>query len=149
MRVSVSYLRHSWSWSLYSLRQWTPLVLAGPFDVSVLQLACKGRCFDKVLPCLLLRVCEDALRYTPEEVPEVQRRLRGQRFPPHLHWIGCSLIGPSRQRLIQLNELIVRCRWICCEECPVVQILHLLQPPSAELPHSITFAWIPTDYEAS
>lgn len=47
----------------------TSRVLAGPSDMSMLQLACEGRCADKVLPRLLLRVRKDALRYTPEEVP--------------------------------------------------------------------------------
>lgn len=58
---------------------------AGPFNVSVLQLEGEGRGADQVLPRFLLRVRQDALRHTSEEVPQVQRRFRSQRFPPHLH----------------------------------------------------------------
>lgn len=58
---------------------------AGPFNVSVLQLEGEGRGADQVLPRFLLRVRQDALRHTSEEVPQVQRRFRSQRLPPHLH----------------------------------------------------------------
>lgn len=53
--------------------------------MSVLQLSGEGCGADKVLPRLLLRVREDTLRYASEEVPQVQRRLRSERLPPHLH----------------------------------------------------------------
>lgn len=58
---------------------------AGPFNVPVLQLQGEGRGADKVLPRFLLRVRQDALRHASEEVPQVQRRFRSQRLPPHLH----------------------------------------------------------------
>lgn len=60
---------------------WSP----GSTDMSVLQLASEGRRAHQVLPRLLLRVRENALRYATEEVPQMQRRLRGERLPPHLH----------------------------------------------------------------
>lgn len=53
--------------------------------MSVLQLEGEGRGADQVLPRFLLRVRQDTLRHTPEEVPQVQRRFRSQRLPPHLH----------------------------------------------------------------
>ena len=58
---------------------------SGTSHVSVLQLPGEGCCADKVLSCLLLRVCQDALRHTPEEVPQVQRCIRRKRLSSHLH----------------------------------------------------------------
>lgn len=62
--------------------------------MSLLQLPGEGCSFDEMLPRLLLRMCKDALRHTPEEVPQVQRCFRSQWLPPHLHRL--DLQSPSK-----------------------------------------------------
>lgn len=69
----------------------------GSSNMPLLQLAGEGRRADQVLPRLLLRVRQDALRHAPEEVPQVQRRLRSKRLPPHLHRLK-PLQGRRRRR---------------------------------------------------
>lgn len=64
----------------------------GTSNMSMLQLPCEGCSPDKVLPRLLLRVREDTLRHTPEEVPQVQRCFRSQRLPSHLHRLELRLV---------------------------------------------------------
>lgn len=73
------------------------MIILSPFLVktalSMLQHARQGDCAHQVFPRVLLRVPEDALRHPAAEVPQVQRRLRGQRLPPHLHHLEANPAG--------------------------------------------------------
>lgn len=61
------------------------LHVSGSPDLPVLQLSGEGRRSDKVLPRLLLRVRQDSVWHSSEKVSQVQRSLRRQRLPSHLH----------------------------------------------------------------
>lgn len=75
--------------------------LPGQAALPLLQHARQGDGAHQVLPRLLLRVPQDALRHPPEEVPQVQLRLWRQRLPPHLHHLRRrrrSRMGKRRDR---------------------------------------------------
>lgn len=59
--------------------------LPGQVALPLLQHEGQGDGAHQVLPRLLLRVSQDALRHPPEEMPQVQLCLWRQRLPPHLH----------------------------------------------------------------
>lgn len=68
----------------------------GQAALPVLQHARQGDGAHQVLPRVLLRMPQDALRHPPEEVPQVQLRLRSERLSPHLHHLSGG--GTARRK---------------------------------------------------
>lgn len=107
---------------------WSP----GSTDMSVLQLASEGRRAHQVLPRLLLRVRENALRYATEEVPQMQRRLRGERLPPHLHRLKMFPLNCFfRRKGNGFQQQFTHCREHRCTQLVHPQIIYRRVPVSA------------------
>lgn len=90
-------------WSSHGLAR--ACVSAGQAALPLLQHPGQGNGAHQVLPRVLLRMSQDALRHQTEEVPQVQLCLRRQRLPPHLHHLIRRAAGGD-SRLNQSGELV-------------------------------------------
>lgn len=104
----------------------------GQAALPLLQHTRQGDGAHQVLPRILLRMSEDALRHPTEEVPQVQLCLRSQRLSPHLHHLirgeteerkektvdgtkGGKRVEKRRRnwRFIQRGRHFGDIRWVC------------------------------------